>query len=266
MPNKNCEKVAPEKATDKPQSKKQLRSHQLWSESVAEPGGVMEVDAAVLESINARLSKLDMLDSLQHDIRELKTSLEFSQQQIEDLRKENAFLKGVVKEVQQSAVSLTLEKKRMKETLLDIQCRDMRDNLIFSGISEKKGEEKAEPEQLVKEFMSKKLNLSPEVVRDITFSRVHRLGRPAEGKSRPIIARFEHYKHKELVKSRGKELKGTSLWLNDHFPVEINDRRKKLFPIMKEKRALDHRVALSVDRLYIDGQLYRDSEVTPWLF
>lgn len=196
----------------------------------------------------------------------MKTSLEFSQQQIEDLRKENAFLKGVVEKVQQSAVSLTLEKKLMKETLLDIQCREMRDNLIFSGISEDKAEDKAEPEKKVKDFMSKNLKLSPEVVKDITFSRVHRLGRPVEGKNRPIIARFEHYKHKELVKSRGKELKGTSLWLNDHFPVEINDRRKQLFPIMRENRALNHRVALSVDKLYVNGQLYRDSKVTPWLF
>lgn len=109
--------------------------------------------------------------------------------------------------------------------------------------------------------MSNSLKLSPEVVRDITFT-----GRPVDGKTRPIIARFEHYKEKELAKSHGKELNVTSPWLNDHFPAEINDRRKKLIPIMRENRALNHRVALTVDRLYINGQLYRDSKVTPWLF
>lgn len=259
---KGGDKVAAEKAAEKPVLKKNLRSQQPWSENMSEPGGVMEVDASLLESINARLSKLDMLDSLQEDIRELKTSLEFSQKQIEDLTKENAILKGVVKEVQRSAASITLDNKRMKETLLDIQCREMRDNLIFSGIKE----DKDNSEDTVRHFMTKNLKMPPEVVRDITFSRVHRLGRPVDGKTRPIIARFEHYKQKELVKSRGKELKGSSFWLNEHFPAEINDRRKKLRPIMRENWALEHKVALSVDRLYINGQLYRDSEVTPWLF
>lgn len=139
--------------------------------------------------------KLVMLDSLQPDIRELKTSLEFSQKQIEDLRQENAFLKGVV-EGQKSAFSLTLEKKCMKETLLDIQGREMRENLIFSGISQ----DKAEHEQTVRDLLSKNLKMAPELIRDVTFSGVHRLGRHVEGKIRPIIARFEHYKHKELVK------------------------------------------------------------------
>lgn len=74
MSNKSCDKVAADKAFDKPLLKKhQLRSHQPWSETVGEPSGVMEVDASVLETINARLKKMDMLDALQHDICELKT-------------------------------------------------------------------------------------------------------------------------------------------------------------------------------------------------
>ena len=175
---------------------------------------------------------------------------------------ENAILKGVVEEVQRSAASMTLDNKRMKETLLDIQCRGMRDNLLFSGIKE----DNDNSEDTVKHFMTKNLKMPPEVVRDITFSRVHRLGKPVDGKTRQLIARFEHYKQKELVRSRGKELKGTSFWLNEHFPAEINDRRKILRPIMKENWALENKVALAVDRLYINGQLYGDSKVTPWLF
>lgn len=86
--------------------------------------GIVEVDASVFESINGRISKLNILDAVQHDIRDLKTSLEFSQKQIEDLRKENAFLKGAMDEVQQSAKSLTLDNNCMKETLLDLlDCR-----------------------------------------------------------------------------------------------------------------------------------------------
>ena len=258
---KGGDKAAAEKAVDK--SKKQLRYRQP-SESESEPGGVMEVDASVFESINARLSKLDMLDALQQDLRELRTSLEYSQKQIDDLSKENAFLKGEVEKAQQSAASITLDNKKMNETLLDMQCRSMRDNLIFSGIEEGNGTDT--PEETVRHFMTNNLKMSPEVVRDITFSRVHRLGRPVDGKTRPIIARFEHYKQRELVKSRGNKLKGSSLWINEQFPEEINKRRKILRPIMKAQWDLDQKAVMSVDRLYINGQLYRDSKVTPWLF
>nr|XP_061779338.1 zinc finger protein 37 homolog [Nerophis lumbriciformis] len=150
-------------------------------------------------------------------------------------------------DMQRSTDFLTANNRRIKDTLLDVQCRDMRDNIIFLGIRESN----ADPEKTVREFMSDKLKLSPEVVRDITFPRVHRMGRPVDNKVCPIIARFERFKHKELVKSRGKELKGTSLWLNDHFPAEINDRRKKLSPIMRENRAQNKRVALTVDKLVV---------------
>ncbi len=105
----------------------------------------------------------------------------------------------------------------------------MRNNVIFSGIRENNDN----LEKPVRDFMSSSLKVSPEVVRGITFSRVHRLGRPAESKTRPIIARFEHYKLKEIFKGCEKLLEGTSIWLNDHFPAELNARRKVLLPIMK---------------------------------
>ncbi|KAJ8398735.1 hypothetical protein AAFF_G00419320 [Aldrovandia affinis] len=73
----------------KPSAKRQ-QSQRALSDTADEPGGSVEVDASVLESINARLSKLDILDALQQDIRDLRSSLEFSQKEIEDLRKDNA--------------------------------------------------------------------------------------------------------------------------------------------------------------------------------
>lgn len=91
------------------------------------------------------------------------------------------------------------------------------------------------------------------------------MGKRAEGKACPIIARFEHFKQREMVKSHSKELKGTKYWLNDQFPTEINNRRKKCTPIPKEYRNKNQKVALVVDKLYINNQLFRDSNVTPWL-
>ena len=54
------------------------------------------MDVDLLKSINERLAKLDILDILREDISALCASLEFSQRQIDDLRKENTALKGTV--------------------------------------------------------------------------------------------------------------------------------------------------------------------------
>lgn len=101
---------------------------------------------------------------------------------------------------------------------------------------------------------------------NITFHRVHRFGTASNKKHRPLVAKLEHFQQKLLVKSKGKELKGTNFGINDQYPKEINERRKILYPIMKEYRTKNIHTSLVVDRLYINGQLFRDSKITQWLF
>jgi hypothetical protein len=67
----------------------------------------------------------------------------------------------------------------------------MRDNLLFSGISET---DNIRQEYSVKEFMTKKMKLLPDLVEKITFFRVHRMGKSFRGRPRTIIVRFEHSK------------------------------------------------------------------------
>lgn len=62
------------------------------------------------------------------------------------------------------------------------------------------------------------------------------------------------------------KLKGWNFGIDDQFLREINERRKKLYPILKQQRLNNKRAYLSVDKLFIDGQLYRDPVVTPWLY
>lgn len=104
--------------------------------------------------------------------------------------------------------------------------------------------------------MKTQLKLPPDTVNQITSHRVHRLGSRSNKSPRPIIVKVEHYKHKELIKSRGKEVRGTDYGLNDQFPREINKWRKVLYLILKQYRQNNKRANLVVDKLYIEGQLY----------
>ena len=208
---------------------------------------ITERDSKVitLQSINKKLDKLDMLNAMMEEIKGLKESLEFSQELISDLVKDNVELKGKM-ELMEARVDTI-------ETV----------NIVFTGIPEAEGKN---CEIVIREFMSDQLNMPSETVQGVTFSRVHRVGRPSKDRPRAIVARFEHYQQKELVKGRGRELRNTSFGMNDQFPPEIHDRRKVLFPIMREHRSHNSRVTLVVDKLYINNQLFRDSSITPWLF
>lgn len=107
----------------------------------------------------------------------------------------------------------------------------MHDNLIITRIPQRNQDN---PEKEIREFMQTSFKLSKDTVKNITFHRGHCNGTKNSNKPRPIAAKFEHYMQKELVKSRGKELKGTHFGINDQYPWEIQDRRKRLPPVLKE--------------------------------
>lgn len=230
------------------------------TDSATDTQDLLSSEFSVLESIN---KKLEVLGMLHQEIKDLKVSLEFTYQQISDLQQNNAELRSTLAAVASDVDLLKKENKLLKETVLDVQSRSMRDNLIISGIPESTPDN---PEVQVKKFMVTALKIPTETVNNITFHRVHSLGPRGGQRPRPIIAKFEHYQQKMLVKSKGRELKGTSFGMNDQFPREINERRKVLYPILKEHRQKGNRTSLVVDKLYIDGQLFRHSTTTPWLF
>ena len=130
------------------------------------------------------------------DIRDLKTSLEFSFEQIKDLQHDTNNMKFTVNSLTTELDKINKENKTLRETLLDVQCRSMRDNLIFTGIPEKTEED---PEKTVKNFMCEHLKIPENTVNEISFHRVHRIGRKLNAYPRPIVAKFERYKQKELV-------------------------------------------------------------------
>lgn len=229
----------------------------------------------ILLSINERLSNLDsrlsLIEVLHKEFQNLRHSLEYSQQQVDSLTEENKSFKSSVDTltaklsiVTTQLSSVTAENKAMQEIILDLQSRSMRDNLIFSSIPESSAED---PEKTVKDFMINQLKLTPETVEHITFHSVHRLGQKLNStRPRPIIAKFEHFKQKVLVQRQGRQLKGTHYGLNDQFPQEILRRRKLLFPIRKTMINQGKKAIITVDKLYIDGHLFKDKDTTPWLY
>lgn len=123
-----------------------------------------EVEVSVLHSIN---KKLDLLVTLHNEIKELCTSLDFAQSYIEKLEQSNNTLHTSVETLTKNMDLVMKENRKMKETILDIQTRSMRDNLIFSGIPENQPDN---PETLIKDFIKTELKLPRDTVTRSPFT------------------------------------------------------------------------------------------------
>ena len=132
----------------------------------------------------------------------------------------------------------------------------MRENLIFSGLAEATDTRNENCERKVKEFIRTELHIE----KDIQFDRVHRLGRYSASQRyhRPIVAKFTFYRDKELVRQEApKWLMGSRFRVKEHFPPEIEEKRKLLYDDAKAARQnTNNRVKLVRDKLYVNGQQF----------
>lgn len=257
--------------------KKRLRSSEA-EEGSSTPGETKEKrskiemttlsqhDSALLMSMNEQIKKLDLLEALLQDVNDLKAAMNMNNSLIEDLTKENKALKATVNTLKSTTEEIQSENKRIKSEILDLKCRSMRNNIVIMGLNEEEKETYLGTENLVKTFLIQNLKMSDEQVKGISIERAHRFGRKIPQKSRPIVAKLFDHKMKMAILQRGRELKDTPFSVNDQFPPEILERRRILYPILKQRRAQNLKTRLVVDRLYVNDQLFRDSSVTPWLF
>ena len=150
---------------------------------------------------------------------------------------------------------LQKQQKAEADKLIDLQWRSMRENLIFSGISEPKLP-RGQPEN-VEMSLRNFLRLEMGITDDIPFDRVHRLGKFDYNQlyPRPIIAKFEKFRDKEFVRKTAPDtLKGKPFGVNEQFPPEIESKRKLLYPEAKKARQdPENKVRMVKDKLYVNG-------------
>ena len=144
-------------------------------------------------------------------------------------------------------------------SITDLQCRSMRDNLLFTGIDEPtlaEGETE-DPEKTMYYFLATEMNIHEK----IAFHRVHRMGarERKNGDPRSIVAKFERFKDREYVRFQApKTLRGKPYGVREQFPKVVEDQQKRLYPEAKRARAdsKQNKVRLVRDRLFINGSEY----------
>ena len=153
---------------------------------------------------------------------------------------------------------------------------NMKNNLIFYGISQEEGETAERLGGKVREVISRQLKMSREVV----MTNVTRLYtgpevqgcRPVLGNSQLVSSQlslyfsvtFENFKDKEDVLQASKCVRKGVVSITEDFSKKTRESRQELRKMMRHvKRSNpERRCFLQYDKLYIDGKIYMYSEVT----
>ena len=215
---------------------------------------IHQLSSKVVEYDNTIQTYSDMYDEIKSEQTTCRSDNFEIYERLDKLERENQDLKAAV--------------EKSDRTIVDLQCRSMRDNLIFTGISEPQNEnqnefeieapETEDVEQTLRDFLKEEMQIS----RYIGFHRVHRLNSTdRSGRNdgpKPIIAKFERFSDREYVRSQApKTLIGKPFGVREQYPKVIEDKRRQLYPIMKKYRKdKNNKVRLVRDRLYINENEY----------
>jgi len=139
------------------------------------------------------------------------------------------------------------ELKELQRRHIKLECHSRRGNLKFFGVSEQERESNSDNEKVLRELMCTKLKIPPKDVEEINFDRVHRISTHTcdgwNSGARPIIVKLSAYQDRNFTKSF---IKGTNIGISDDFPKEVDEIRRKLYPVLKaaKPKALNQRFTL----------------------
>ncbi|CAG2194675.1 unnamed protein product [Mytilus edulis] len=131
--------------------------------------------------------------------------------------------------------------KELKADMLDLKCRSMSDNLVFSGLAFQREES---CQLKIQNFLLNELDIPYKV----NLGSVHRFGKPGLNGARPIVAKFIHRDELEDVLKNTFKLKGKQFGISEQFPIEIERKRKELYPVMKKAKKEGKKVKLDGSR------------------
>ena len=246
-----------------PQQTKPIEETNMSSES---PSLITKIDL-----ISKQLSKLDKLEEtnnkveqtvnhIQNKITLYEESLRFSQGDITELQTQQRKIinqlevqNNTIEQIAESLYILRAEKNYLEENMRKLEDYSYRDNLLFEGIPERKNENCIQQMQKIM-----KNNMKIDDAYKIPIVRCHRLGR-FSGKARrprPIIIRFHFYPDRERVFEERRRLKGTNIFVAEHFCNKTTQRRKAMLPLFKACIEAKKKATLIGDRLVVDSKSY----------
>jgi archaellum component FlaC len=230
-------------------------------DSVLEKLSKLDIVEKKLNEITADVAHLGKkVNDLEQNSKEYEKSIDYLHKEVEDVRRENVDSRSLkselnrhtkmIESMSRGIESLRRDGKMLHNDVTDLRWRSMKSNLVFTGLG---GEVRGEnTQQKLKAFLYQELGIQQE----IDFANVHRFGKHKDGRHRPIVARFIYNKDRTMIMERAYMLKGKPYGIQEQLPNEMEERRRELYPLMKQMRQEGRRVKLVRDKLIVDGRLY----------
>lgn len=197
-------------------------------------------------------------------LKQLKEMQLSQQQESQMVRAELAQVVATNKEIEKKVDTIALSNSNLKtqikgiEKRLDPLERERRQrNLLIYGQEEAENESWKDLEKIVLDILQKKMKVD---VKPEELDKVRRVGKAENGKGRLIIVSFTTIRRKIEVMSQGKQLKGTTIRIQEDFPKEVTQTRKNLYSTMKSFRDQGRSAVLKYDKLYVDGTEWKEQE------
>ena len=167
-----------------------------------------------MEKVIDLLTKLDSRSTnLDTHVKSLETSLEFSQQEIDTLKKENAELKGKLDALSTEDKRTQFQLKAVDDRMERLETVAKKKNLVLEGVPETDGK-REEVEKTVCNVLDK-LSIN----KPINLDACYRVGPYSRTRPRSIIVNFEKQADRDAVYARRTELKNTrdlhQVWINE---------------------------------------------------
>ena len=216
-----------------------------------------------MESYKSRINQLE------EENKSLQRSLQYAHAEIEDLKAKADVTESQQQKINDNQGRINSDLKELQRRHIKLECHSRRGNLKFLGVKEGEHESNSDTETILRDFMRTKLKIPSENLKEIYFDRVHRIStHTRDGRNsgpRPIIVKLSAYQDKNFIKSFIKNIpKGTNIGISDDFPKEVDEMRKKLYPVLKTAKREKKEAYFKVEKLLINGSLYRGPETAPF--
>lgn len=200
---------------------------------------------SVLSSVNPRI------DKVVKSVAELKASLEYSQQDIDDLKEAADSIDEMEEELDDIQTGL----HKQEEKLVYLENQSRRNNVRIDGIPEQHNETWLNTETKVKEVLQEKLNPSFEPM----IERAHRTGsRPRSGaaddintRPRTIVCRLRDWRQKDDILRAARRIKPSGIFVNEDLANETMEKRKRQVDELNAAKRARKTAYIVLDRLVI---------------
>ena len=177
--------------------------------------------------------------TLQSTVQDLKTSLEFSQLEIDQLKQKVNQLQKEKKEDELQINKLSTDLQVCFQSVEDLKNKcnyqedyNRRNNLQFVGIQEDRNETWEQSAKKVCKLLEDRMQLP-----NVMIERAHRVGQHVLNKDRPIIARFTKFADREAIMRNVSKLRGSRIYINEDLCPASQEIRKLQLPLLKQAKA-----------------------------